>query len=93
MKLEVNAANIDEPRLKQIEIKDTLTQWLPVKGFTRPILTDKDIEFSRDGKLKINFPSDFLVPQNWSDIFNEFRFDESNNANRFLSKISPIEIK
>ena len=68
MKLEINATNIEEPRLKQIEIKDTLAEWLPVKGFTRPMLTDKDIEFSRDGKLKINFPSDLLVPPNWSEI-------------------------
>ena len=92
MKLEINAVNIDEPRLKQAEIKDTLAEWLPVKGFTRPILTDKEMEFSRDGKLKINFPSDFLIPQNWSDIFNELRFDQSND-DRFLSQISPIEIK
>ena len=49
MKLEINATKIDEPRLKQIEIKDTLAEWLPVDGFTRPILTGKDIEFSRDG--------------------------------------------
>ena len=93
MKLEIDAANIDEPRLKQIEIKDTLAEWLPVDGFTRPILADKDIEFSRDGKLKINFPSDFLVPPNWSDLFNGLKFDKSNDANRFLSETSPIEIK
>ena len=70
-----------------------MAEWLPVKGFTRPMLTDKDIEISRDGKLKINFPSDLLVPPNWADIFNELKFVKSNDANRFLSQTSPIEIK
>ena len=49
------------------KLEETNGQWIPA-GVKRPVLSPQKVVTHFDGKLVIQFPEDFVIPENWKTI-------------------------